>query len=790
MKQSTPLTTVLITEQAAARQLRQLRHVLERGDHGFGPVDADQIPVNPHLAFEADVGVLMGWPPAATEGIRKARNALLLSLRRAAAIGCEGIHYSRNRNEFSRRKHNHPDYWTYAKMRAAVDSLLTRPDLVCELRARPQNPYAPTATRHRSVLVTGPKFIDALVGAPLDGGAVTDHGERILLRDRQRKSLIIPAGTAVDETTRFLTVFDAAVTDLNFSFSDPEIMPLSATLSVANIDGWKIFINTDRRFFTRIFTGSMQDGGRFYRTFWQEIPKAMRRSLLIDGAPTAEHDYSACHLRLAYFAVGQQLPTSTGTALDHYTLDGFGPEWRTVIKKGVSILLNARTFAGAVGAIASVEEMPPSPWEHRVEVAITLVAAIKKRHEALAPLWHSGCGLGLQYVDSQLVIACATELISRGIVPLPIHDSMLVRAEHLPDLSEVMERHFEEDGPRLAADRFKALVNTKRRRLCGNDLTLGRTTASVLRALAPRSSSLSSVPSFDPPSVPTVATPPSSDSPLDLSRLRRHALIVDLERIVAHRAWVNGGIARSVLLTAMALYPDRVMTVRVVRAWVDLIVDQTAAVVDHSRLEHEVARFIRRAPRPISAASIARLCGVNATMAAGLGLAFVVPQARTAPLSRRIKRMRSTLPRIINIENAAPWGDPSKRASWFAGQRNPVDRQVLALRAILATGDELAIASARASIARAARERSSLAETQLPVDRLLHRLQMEITVHDLKWVPGDTRAADVKYDLADSRMFISCKTIRQSGESVQTQANRMRALMATFTDQPIQILTL
>ena len=170
------------------------------------------------------------------------------------ATGRESVHYSRNRNDFSRLKHNHPGYWTYTNMRAAVDSLLTRTDLVSELRARPQNPYAPTFTHRRSVLFIGPGFIDALGAAPLTVSEVVDQTQRIVLRDRRRKALIIRAGPAVDETTRFLALFDAAVAQLHFSFSDPSIRPLSPTLAVGIVEGWKILINTERRFLTRIFT--------------------------------------------------------------------------------------------------------------------------------------------------------------------------------------------------------------------------------------------------------------------------------------------------------------------------------------------------------------------------------------------------------------------------------------------------------------------------------------------------------------------------------------------------------
>jgi hypothetical protein len=787
---------VNITEDEAAFELSKLRPMLTDDEDNDGLVDRDQIAVKPGLQCAGDIGADMGFGPVAKDGIRAARNALLLSLRLAAADGAAAMHYSRNRNNYVRSKCK-IDYWTYANMRAAADSLLARPDLVLENRARPQNPYAPNFSRRRSVLFIGPGFIDAMVSAPTEVFEGFKPADRIILRDRNKRKLPVPPQPIVDETVQFLEQFDAAIANVEFAFSDPEIRWISNSLAVGRDNGRRVLINLERRYLARIFSNSLRDGGRFYRAFWLEMPRAIRRSLLIDGAPTAEHDYAACHLRLAYFAVGESLPPPSDTGSDHYTLEGYGSAWRRLIKRGVSILLNARSYVGAVGALAGVSEMPSMSWDQRLETAAGLIAGIRRRHEALAPLWHSGCGLGLQHIDSQLTILCATDLIKRGIVALPIHDSMLARTEHLPIIKEVMERHFEESGPQFAAERFSGLAKRKARGLRGHDLTVGRilSTGSArvcLTAPVPPHGSpnpLSVIPSSLYPAVVGV-----SEGPVDLSALVCDPIMRELVSVIAHLNWVRGGIVRSALLTAAPIYGSRQEAARAIRAWIAQTIGKTSARVEPARVDREVERFLRREPRPITPQAIARLCGISSKLATRLGLTNLCPPKRMTSLSRRTKRMATTLPRIIDIKAAAPWGPAAKRASWWATHPDPVDRQVQALRTVMAGGDAELIANVRKLVDRASSERASLpSHPPLPVDRLLFELKLVIALHSFGLSSSQLQEGhrcDYTTTYDDQTFGIEVKVNSSRNKEDQRWAAQQKSMITRLLGGPLEILTL
>jgi hypothetical protein len=56
----------------------------------------------------------------------------------------------------------------------------------------------------------------------------------------------------------------------------------------------------------RVFNRSDFDlGGRFYGSYWQNIPKAERKLITLGGKETVEHDYAALHIRLLYQEAGE-----------------------------------------------------------------------------------------------------------------------------------------------------------------------------------------------------------------------------------------------------------------------------------------------------------------------------------------------------------------------------------------------------------------------------------------------------------------------------------------------------
>ena len=103
----------------------------------------------------------------------------------------------------------------------------------------------------------------------------------------------------------------------------------------------------------RVFNnGSFTEGGRFYGAFHLELPKTIRRQVLINGEPTVEPDsFSALHIRMLYHWKGIDYREDPYSAL-------CDEEMEKKIFKIVSLVsINAGSKRKAVFAIANeIEE--------------------------------------------------------------------------------------------------------------------------------------------------------------------------------------------------------------------------------------------------------------------------------------------------------------------------------------------------------------------------------------------------------------------------------------------------
>src|SRR5262249_37427882 len=54
----------------------------------------------------------------------------------------------------------------------------------------------------------------------------------------------------------------------------------------------------------RVFNNTLDEGGRFYGGWWQNIPSKYRRFITINGVPTRELDYSNLHAAMLYAREG------------------------------------------------------------------------------------------------------------------------------------------------------------------------------------------------------------------------------------------------------------------------------------------------------------------------------------------------------------------------------------------------------------------------------------------------------------------------------------------------------
>jgi len=181
----------------------------------------------------------------------------------------------------------------------------------------------------------------------------------------------------------------------------------------------------------RIFNGGWTLGGRFYGTFWQNMRSRDRRHILIDGMETVEVDYDQLHARIIYAKAGKVL------CGDAYEIEGWD---RKIAKRAFFMIINAGNFVKAKGAVAKLL----TEYGLDSKLATKLIEAMKTRHRDVNEFFHSGCGLQLQNLDSQMAEYVLKIMTVRKRIPcLPIHDSFIVPATATTTLIRAMKDAYE-----------------------------------------------------------------------------------------------------------------------------------------------------------------------------------------------------------------------------------------------------------------------------------------------------------------------------------------------------------
>lgn len=168
---------------------------------------------------------------------------------------------------------------------------------------------------------------------------------------------------------------------------------------------------------------SFEQGGRLYGAWWINAPRSIRPSIKINGEGTVEYDYSGCAIRMLYHE------KSIDYQGDPYRLD---PLWEYASEEG----LEEDHFRPAVKAlmqalINSPKEVDPArarlggvsvkPFSRREAIEM-----IEVKHSEISETFGSGAGLRLQKTEADLALSIISNLMSRGILALPVHDSFRV----------------------------------------------------------------------------------------------------------------------------------------------------------------------------------------------------------------------------------------------------------------------------------------------------------------------------------------------------------------------------
>lgn len=229
-----------------------------------------------------------------------------------------------------------------------------------------------------------------------------------------------------------------------------DLQMINEWLAEADIDLWddgeEEFVDPGQRRLHRVFNnGTFEEGGRHFGGFWQRLTKERRRKdLSIEGEPIAELDYGQMAINVLYGKEGGTPPDG-----DQYRVPGL-EGWREGVKKVLNAALAADREQKRMPA--NTRKLFPDHIEYR-----HAMAAIRQHHMPIAKHFYTGIGLKLMFEESEVMADLLLTLKDRGIVALPIYDSVMVRQSATAEVKEVMEAVFRKQTG------GKAIVRTKAR---------------------------------------------------------------------------------------------------------------------------------------------------------------------------------------------------------------------------------------------------------------------------------------------------------------------------------------
>lgn len=297
-----------------------------------------------------------------------------------------------------------------------------------------------------------------------------DGRETIVLTTKTKETQV-KNGLSIAPPTKCLTRIEYEDTRATRSYR-AELHALNAFLDAAVIsfvDDGMGAVDIGQRLLSRYFvqpsnnkrTGTASGlrfnlGGRLFGAFWSNLERSRRRaSLRIDGAPIAEVDMHAAFPRLAYARQGLQFDsdaarhTSASCASnphDPYDLPGIS---RGAVKKALNAMLFAPDLKRWPNDIAV--DMPEGVTVRTLREAILEKLPGLVRYLGGGMLSGSvdpcveNVGLSLMFDESKILLATLKELMALGVVALPLHDAVLVRA----DCAELAKRELEAAALRI-----------------------------------------------------------------------------------------------------------------------------------------------------------------------------------------------------------------------------------------------------------------------------------------------------------------------------------------------------
>jgi len=162
-------------------------------------------------------------------------------------------------------------------------------------------------------------------------------------------------------------------------------------------------------------------GGRFYRAFWINESKTLRRLITIDGELTSDVDGDAMHVQLLYQYAGEALPEG-----ELYLYSKDDPR-RSVTKKLMLYMMNTRhDWKGDSGRVAVIKTYKRHNGMPEYDL-MTLVEALEQKHAAIRRYLYKSNWGQLQNTEAGAMLQIMEMGMEANVPVLPVHDGCLCK---------------------------------------------------------------------------------------------------------------------------------------------------------------------------------------------------------------------------------------------------------------------------------------------------------------------------------------------------------------------------
>ncbi len=259
--------------------------------------------------------------------------------------------------------------------------------------------------------------------------------ETILLREKiDNRNVLVPFEPDVftDKARNNLKTINQCFTRhwVDLRILDKDVLALQERLFD---DTEKQPIDLTKRTLVRIFSNaSFEEGGRFYRGWWQNVPSEYRPYITIDSKATSEHDYSQLNPNMIYSVYNKDLGSE-----DAYSRVA-GEEHRDVVKQAFNAMFQSSTTLDRKPDGIELDTIGMSWRELKQEIL--------NAHKPIKDYFFKGLGNRLQFEDSIIAENIMLQFAKMDAPALPIHDSFIMHHgfANYGELEEAMRRAFHE----------------------------------------------------------------------------------------------------------------------------------------------------------------------------------------------------------------------------------------------------------------------------------------------------------------------------------------------------------